>query len=153
MKKYFLIVFVACLGTFFSSCSGSGGSSIPLSTAQKIAKTWRISQVLVNGQPDNAGLYANFRLVLQVSADGKATNYTITVGNAPFIPNVNSANNGTWVLQSNDTVMILDASTGSEVRITIPEQPTEMSLKIEWKVPRTINKTEPTITLILVPSV
>lgn len=120
-------------------------------TAEKMANTWRVSRALLNGQVDNAGNYANFRIAFQISAEKAPTNYTVTPGGAPARPNLTPGNSGTWALDAGDTRIVFDRGTTNEFTVTIVETPTEQSLKIQWRVPNTVDKTEPTYQYELVP--
>ena len=57
----FLIVFFAFITT---SCGSKGGEATK-TLLEVLSKNWKISRVTINGTPDNAGSYANYRVVLQ----------------------------------------------------------------------------------------
>ncbi len=150
MKKHasFLTLLFMFAGlVFISSKCGRGGATAK-TPLELISGTWRVSRVLLNGNPDNTGNYTAFRITFQ-SASGNPTNYNVIPGNAPARPNINPANTGTWALGVNNTQIILDRGTPNEITLSVLES-TENSLRIRFKLPRNVDKTEPEYTFELV---
>ena len=148
MKKHasFLMLLLVVTGTTLTNCkSGGAAAKTPF---ELISGSWRVSRVLLNGNPDNSGNYSAFRITFQ-GASGNPTTYSVTPGNAPARPNLNPSNTGTWALQNNNTQIVLDRGTPNEIILTILES-TENSLRIRFRLPRNIDKTEPEYTFELV---
>jgi hypothetical protein len=150
MKKHasFLTLLFMLAGLALMSSKCGGGGATAKTPVELISGTWRVSRVLLNGNPDNTGNYTAFRITFQ-SASGNATNYNVIPGNAPARPNINPANTGTWTLGANNTQIILDKGTPNEITLTVLES-TANSLRIRFKLPRNIDKTEPEYTFELV---
>jgi hypothetical protein len=150
MKKHasFLTLLFMLAGLVFMSSKCGGGGATAKTPLELISGTWRVSRVLLNGNPDNTGNYTAFRITFQ-SASGNPTNYNVIPGNAPARPNINPANTGTWALGANNTQIILDRGTPNEITLTVLES-TENSLRIRFKLPRNVDKTEPEYTFELV---
>jgi hypothetical protein len=144
MKKhnlYISLIFLI-LSLFINACR----KKVEPTTTEKISKTWRVSRATFNGQNDNASLYSTFRL--RLTTDG---NYTVIVGNAPAKPNRTNANLGRWVLEGNDTQIIMDKGTPNEGIIFLVGVPTDQNLNIRFRQDRLANKTEPEYTFDLIP--
>ncbi|MCS6967026.1 MAG: lipocalin family protein [Cytophagales bacterium] len=137
---------LALVGVLVFQCGKKGTKA--KTPVELITGTWRVSRVLLNGNPDNTGNYSAFRITFQ-SASGNPTNYNVIPGNAPAKPNINPANTGPWALTNNDTQIVLDRGTPNEIVLAILEL-TETSLRIRFKLPRNVDKTEPEYTFELV---
>lgn len=136
----FFIVFVAV----FSSCGSKGGDT-PKTLLEILSKNWRISRVTINGTVDNTGNYGSFRAVLQQNGT-----YAITLGGSPINIVINPANNGRWVITDNETSITFDQGTPNEFKVTLVTK-TETSFSVRFKIPRSINKTEPEYIIEFVP--
>jgi hypothetical protein len=145
-KNQPLLILMALVG-LLSSC----GTSTPEPTVvELLAKTWRVSRATINGQADNNTNYSAFRITFTRN-DQNPTTYTVIPGNAPR-PNLNPANTGAWVLTQNNTQIVLDRGNAqAEITINIVGTITNEALTISWRVPRTVDKTEPTLQYELVP--
>ena len=129
-----------------TGCGDDGGSDpAPLTTAQKIARTWKTTEVSVNGSVNTVDDYSGFRISFTATADGAPNTYSITVGNAPATPNFNAPNNGSWSFVSGETAIQL----GSDNQVNIIGTPTESSLTLEWV--DTVDKSSPQYRFVLVP--
>jgi hypothetical protein len=106
MKTFFSSLFFIALLVFSQSCKSPDSKP---SGRELIAKTWRTSQISLNGSPDQSTVYDSFRW--QFGTDGQ---YTFTQGSGQVLT-------GTWQLSSNDTVLILDAGTQKERQATIQQ--------------------------------
>ena len=144
MKKYqiTIFIFILFLFTFISACK----KKVEPTTTEKISRTWRVSRATFNGLNDNVSLYSTFRL--RLTAEG---NYTVIVGNAPAKPNRTNANLGNWVIEGNDTQIVMDKGTPNEATIFLVGVPTEQNLNIRFRQDRLANKTEPEYTFDLIP--
>jgi hypothetical protein len=139
---YFFALFVA-LG-LLTACPKK--STTPKTLLEILSKNWKVSRVLINGQVDNAGNYTNFRLLLQQNGT-----YAVTVGEAPASVVINPSNNGKWEISSGETQIVFDKGTSNEFAVTLVEK-TENKLTIRFKIPPSINKTEPEYTFEFVPA-
>lgn len=148
MKKHVLSLMFLLLPTTLLTVASKCGGATAKTPVELITGTWRVARVLLNGNPDNTGNYTAFRITFQ-SASGNPTTYSVTPGNAPAKPNLNPANTGSWALGSNNTQIILDRGTPNEIILTVLES-TENSLRIRFKLPRNVDKTEPEYTFELV---
>jgi hypothetical protein len=133
------IFFVAVLAIFLAGCGSKGGST-PLTLLELLSKTWRISKVTINGTVDNTGNYSAFRVAFQQNGT-----YVVTLGNSPINIVINPSNNGRWAITDNETSITFDQGTSNEYKVTIPAKPSESvsTFSVRFKVPRTVNKTEP----------
>jgi uncharacterized protein (UPF0333 family) len=127
-----IVLFVAIL----TAC-GSKGEDTPKTLLEILSKTWRISRVTINGTVDNTGNYGNYRVSFQQNGT-----YVVTPGGAPVNIVVNPANNGRWVITDNETSITFDQGTPNEFKITLVTK-TETAFSVRFKIPRSINKTEP----------
>jgi hypothetical protein len=139
---YYLSFFMA-LG-LLTACPKKGET--PKTLLEIISKNWKVSRVLINGQVDNTGNYTSFRALLQQNGT-----YAITVGGAPISIVINPSNSGKWELANGDTQITFDKGTSNEFVITLVEK-TESKFTIRFKVPKSINKTEPEYTFEFVPA-
>lgn len=142
MKKYHLYIFITLVLFLLNACK----KKVEPSISEKISKTWRVTRATFNGIVDNASLYTTFRLRLT----GEGT-YTVIVGNAPAKPNRTAGNVGRWVLESNDTQMVMDKGTASETMILLVGIPTDQNLTIRFRQDKLANKTEPEYTFEMIP--
>ncbi len=151
MKFYKLyILFIAIVGATTACKKDNGDDPKPLTEIEKIAKTWQVSKVFMNGQEDTSGSFSSFSITFNAN-NGNATTYTVTPGNAIDTPNQTPNNQGVWALTANNTQIILDSGTDNEIVVEIEAVITENSLIISWKVPKEIDKTEPSYRLELIP--
>lgn len=130
-----LLIFVLFATLIVSSCGKKGDD--PKTLLQILSQNWKISRVTINGTADNAGNYGNFRALLQQNGT-----YAITLGNSPVNIVLNSANNGRWEITGNETSITFDKGTTNEFVVTLVTK-TETSFSIRFKLPRSVNKTEP----------
>ncbi|MCU0448629.1 MAG: hypothetical protein MUC97_02135 [Bernardetiaceae bacterium] len=147
MKKNLLISLALVM--LLAQCRRRNNDPTP---AELLAREWRVARALINGQVDNQGNYANFRLRFTAGATTDGGSYTVTPGGAPR-PNLTPGNTGTWLLNdtNNPIRLTLDRGTPSEVALAIVVPITASQLQLRWRVPRTQDKTEPEITYELVP--
>ena len=143
MKKYILYTLTLFLFISLFACK----KKVEPSLSEKISKNWRITRATFNGIPDNPTLYTTFRL--RLNSDG---NYTIIIGGAPAKPNRTASNVGKWVLQSNNTQMIMDQGRPEEAIIFLVGTPTEQNLTLRFRQDKTVNKTEPEYTFEMIPA-
>jgi Lipocalin-like domain len=129
-----------------SACTKS--STAELTAAQKMAKKWKVQSATINGQPTND--FANLTLTFQADASGNPTAYTVVTGGVKFSPSFRTDGNGNWVLEGGNAYVVLDKATGNENRLQINF--TDNRLTVKWKSPKTQDKTEPDIELVLVPA-
>ncbi|MCU0450151.1 MAG: hypothetical protein MUC97_10000 [Bernardetiaceae bacterium] len=130
---------------------GACSPSTPEPTVvENLSRAWRVTRALVNNQQDNTTNYSAFRITFQRN-DQTPTNYTVVPGNAPR-PNLTATNTGTWALATNNTQIQLDAGGANAITLEIVGTPTDQALTIRWRVPRTVDKTEPTLTYELAPA-
>ncbi|TAH22458.1 MAG: hypothetical protein EAZ08_00860 [Cytophagales bacterium] len=122
--------------TVIASSCGKEGSS-PKTLLEILSKNWKISRVTINGTADNAGNYGNFRVVLQQNGT-----YAVTLGNSPVNIVLNSSNNGRWEITGNETSITFDKGTTNEFLVTLVTK-TETGFSIRFKLPKSVNKTEP----------
>lgn len=130
--------------TLISSCGSKGGDT-PKTLLEILSKNWKISRVTINGTADNAGNYGNFRVVLQQNGT-----YAVTLGNSPVNIVLNSSNNGRWEITGNETSVTFDKGTANEFVVTLITK-TEAGFSIRFKLPKSVNKTEPEYIIEFVP--
>ncbi|GAB4188671.1 MAG: hypothetical protein OHK0057_11160 [Thermoflexibacter sp.] len=131
------LLFVASFIILLSACGGGGGGSTPKTLLEILSKNWRITKVTINGTVDTQGNYSNYRIVLQQNGT-----YAVTLGNSPVNIVINPANNGRWEITDNETSITFDKGTPNEFKVTLVTK-TETSFSVRFKVPRSVNKTEP----------
>jgi len=136
-----ILLFIA---TLISSCGSKGGDT-PKTLLEILSKNWKISRVTINGTADNAGNYGNFRVVLQQNGT-----YAVTLGNSPVNIVLNSSNNGRWEITGNETSVTFDKGTANEFVVTLITK-TEAGFSIRFKLPKSVNKTEPEYMIEFVP--
>ncbi len=133
-KKMLFIVLSTIL---LSACGKGGGGSTPKTLLEILSRNWRITKVTINGTVDTQGNYSNYRIVLQQNGT-----YAVTLGNSPVNIVINPANNGRWEITDNETSITFDKGTPNEFKVTLVTK-TETAFSVRFKVPRSINKTEP----------
>jgi hypothetical protein len=131
------LLFVALFTILLSACGGGGGGSTPKTLLEILSKNWRITKVTINGTVDTQGNYSNYRIVLQQNGT-----YAVTLGNSPVNIVINPANNGRWEITDNETSITFDKGTPNEFKVTLVTK-TETAFSVRFKVPRSVNKTEP----------
>jgi len=146
-KNQPFVILLALIG-LVASCK----SKAPEPTSvELLSRAWRVSRATINGQADNNTNYSAFRITFQRN-EQNPTNYTVVPGNAPR-PNLSPTNAGTWALNATNTQITLDrGSATAEITINIVGTITDQAVTISWKVPRTVDKTEPTLQYELVPA-
>jgi hypothetical protein len=142
MQKHHLYILVALSLLSLFACK----KKVEPTVSEIISKTWKISRATFNGIPDTPNLYLTFRL--RLTSEG---NYTIIIGNAPAKPNRTSSNTGRWVLESNNTQMVMDKGTPNEAVIFLVGTPTDQALSLRFRQDKAVNKTEPEYTFEMVP--
>ncbi|MCU0389592.1 MAG: lipocalin family protein [Thermoflexibacter sp.] len=131
-------VFVIFLSiVLLTACGGGGGGTTPKTLLEILSKNWRITRVTINGTVDSQGNYSGYRIVLQQNGT-----YVVTLGNSPANIVINPTNNGRWEIADNETSIIFDKGTPNEFKVTLVSK-TESAFSVRFKVPRSINKTEP----------
>ena len=70
--------------------------------------------------------------------------------NSPVNIVINPANNGRWEISGNETSITFDKGTANEFIVTLVTK-TETSFSVKFKVPKSINKTEPEYIIEYVP--
>jgi len=131
------MLFIALSTILLSACGGGGGGSTPKTLLEILSRNWRITKVTINGTVDTQGNYSNYRIVLQQNGT-----YAVTLGNSPVNIVINPANNGRWEITDNETSITFDKGTPNEFKVTLVTK-TETAFSVRFKVPRSINKTEP----------
>lgn len=130
------LLLVALFTILLSACGGGGGNAVK-TLLEILSNNWRITKVTINGTVDTQGNYSNYRIVLQQNGT-----YAVTLGNSPVNIVINPANNGRWEITDNETSITFDKGTPNEFKVTLVTK-TETSFSVRFKVPRSINKTEP----------
>ena len=118
MNRYFKIYILLPVLLAFQSCEllTTGGDPTKL---EMISKTWKVDIALIDNVVDNTNDYSGYRF--EFRSDGS---YSFENGSG-------SAITGTWELNSNETVMILDEDTDDETEVNILEI-NEVSLILQF---------------------
>jgi hypothetical protein len=138
--KYSLLLFMLVVVSTIIACKKPGVEPTPLTDAQKLAGTYKVSSATKDGA-DVTSAYSSFSLVLAADASGNASTYTVTEGTAGK-PNYNSENSGKWQLLSNKTKF--DFAGTTQVDLVISDIDNKAKLKFTWTMPESLDKTEPT---------
>ncbi len=117
----------------------------PLTTAQKIAKQWRVASAKISGTPTNA--YNTWLIGFTVMPNGLPSTY-VAGGNVPLNPA--RLLNGTWAFENGETRIVLNKGTQNESIFEILSI-SETKVVIRWTVPESMDKTKPTIEFELIP--
>jgi hypothetical protein len=144
------ISFLTFLFLFLSLFSCKKTSDPELTLAQKIAKKWKVQSAKINGTSTN--MFANTTVSFQADASGLASNYTVSLGGATASFAFTSNGQGIWEVNSMGTVFTFDKGTNQQNTVNVIGAISEVGFTMEWKMPKSIDKTEPTYTLILVPA-
>lgn len=147
LLKKSIYFFVLLSFVVVASCSKKEDSK-PLTTAQKMAKQWKVSAVTGGSLTD----FANYRITFTADANGVASTYTQVSGGSPIsLSAKNSSGNGSWTLEGNDTQLFFDKGSSKEFMITLVSV-SETSITVKIKVPKEVDKTEPEYTITLIPA-
>ncbi|MBV6644494.1 MAG: hypothetical protein KI790_03540 [Cyclobacteriaceae bacterium] len=151
----FLCSFCALLVLGACSNDDDGGDSNPdpiVTNANTIATTWTVSKVVEDGFEIPLIAFSSFSVTFDIDTLlGQPTDYTVVTGNAPYTPNYNSPNTGTWAFDNlaNPTQIVL--GTGDNVStLAIIGDLTETAITVEWTQPDDVDKTTPTISFELI---
>lgn len=147
MKLLKLSVLAAAVAAFaFLGACGEDTPETPLTDAQKISKTWVISDT---GDPSIDG--TGFTITFNSDTDGNATTYVVSPGSlsAGQRPNyASTSNSGSWSITGSQITFEPGGAGESTVSVT---NLSETTLTFSWTVPIDIDKNEPTYTYDLVP--
>jgi hypothetical protein len=133
MKKYNLLYFFI-IGLAAIGCRGE---EEPLPAREHITKnSWQVESVFINGTADGITDYSGYRYTFR--EDGT---YTI------FDP---SEREGTWDLNGNETILILDPGTPDQQEVPILERENNL-LSLQFTEPATNKLSERTVVYNLVP--
>ncbi|TAD97297.1 MAG: hypothetical protein EAZ97_12700 [Bacteroidetes bacterium] len=148
LLKSTLLMF-ALLATVLVGCKKSSDPELTL--AQKISKKWKVSSAKINGTASN--MFANTTVTFQSDATGAATGYTVSLGGATASFSFTTGGSGSWEINSTATAITFDKGTNQQNVVNVIGTLSETGFTIEWKMPKAVDKTEPTYTLVLVPSI
>lgn len=142
------IIFLMLVSLFlmtFDSCRKKTDEARPKTTAEKIAKQWKVATAKIGGTNTNA--YASWLIGFTANSYGSPNSF-VAGGNVPLNPA--RLLNGRWNFQNGEAQIVLNANTDEESVFEIVSI-SETKIVFRWRVPASMDKTTPLIEIELVP--